>query len=58
MHRNWMMKRSLSSRISDGWIEAKHERAIKLGAKRGKLGVRVEVVFSCLLQSQRNTKTL
>ena len=37
MHRNWMMKRSLSSRISDGWIDAKYERAIKLGAKGGKL---------------------
>ena len=37
MHRNWMMKRSLSSRISDGWIDAKYERALKLGAKGGKL---------------------
>ena len=37
MHRNWMMKRSLSSRISDGWIDAKYERAIKLGGKGGKL---------------------
>ena len=37
MHRNWMMKRSLSSRISDGWIDEKYERAIKLGAKGGKL---------------------
>ena len=37
MHRNWMMKKSLSSRISDGLIDAKYERAIKLGAKGGKL---------------------
>ena len=37
VHKNWMMKRSLSSRISDGWIDAKYERAIKLGAKGGKL---------------------
>ena len=37
MHRNWMMKRSLSSRISDGWIDEKYERALKLGAKGGKL---------------------
>ena len=37
MHRNWIMKRSLSSRISDGWIDEKYERALKLGAKGGKL---------------------
>ena len=37
MHRNWMMKRSLSSRISDGWIDEKYERAIKLGANGGKV---------------------
>ncbi|MFG1445739.1 MAG: kinase [Thermoplasmatales archaeon] len=37
MHMNWMMKRSLSSRISDGWIDEKYERALKLGAKGGKL---------------------
>ena len=37
MHRNWMMKRSLSSRISDGWIDEKYEKAIKLGAKGGKV---------------------
>ncbi len=37
MHRNWMMKRSLSSRISDGWIDEKYERALKLDAKGGKL---------------------
>ena len=37
MHRNWMMKRSLSGRISDGWIDEKYERALKLGAKGGKL---------------------
>ena len=37
MHRNWMMKRSLSSRISDSWIDEKYERALKLGAKGGKL---------------------
>ena len=37
MHRNWMMKRSLSRRISDSWIDGKYERAIKLGAKGGKL---------------------
>ena len=37
MHRNWMMKRSLSSRISDGWINEKYEIALKLGAKGGKL---------------------
>ena len=37
MHRNWMMKRSLSSRISDSWIDEKYEIALKLGAKGGKL---------------------
>ena len=37
MHMNWMMKKSLSSRISDGWIDEKYERATKLGAKGGKL---------------------
>ena len=37
VHRNWMMKRSLSRRISDSWIDGKYERAIKLGAKGGKL---------------------
>ena len=37
MHKNWMMKRSLSSRISDGWIDEKYEKAIKLAAKGGKL---------------------
>ena len=37
MHGNWMMKRSLSRRISDRWIDEKYERALKLGAKGGKL---------------------
>ena len=37
VHRNWMMKRSLSSRISDRWIDEKYKRALKLGAKGGKL---------------------
>ncbi len=37
VHRNWVMKRSLSSKISDGWIDEKYERALKLGAKGGKL---------------------
>ncbi len=37
MNRNWQMKKSLSSKISDRWIDEKYERAIKLGAKGGKL---------------------
>ena len=37
IHRNWMLKRSLSSKISDGWIDEKYEKALKLGAKGGKL---------------------
>ena len=31
------MKKSLSSKISDRWIDEKYERALKLGAKGGKL---------------------
>ncbi len=37
MNRNWEMKKSLSSKISDKWIDEKYERAMKLGAKGGKL---------------------
>ena len=37
MHRNWMMKKSLSNKISDLWINEKYERALNLGAKGGKL---------------------
>ena len=37
MNRNWEMKKSLSSKISDRWIDEKYERAMKLGAKGGKL---------------------
>jgi D-glycero-alpha-D-manno-heptose-7-phosphate kinase len=37
MDMNWRMKKSLSSKISYGWIDEKYERALKLGAKGGKL---------------------
>ncbi len=37
MDRNWRMKKSLSSRISDNWIDEKYEMSLKLGAKGGKL---------------------
>ena len=37
MDMNWRMKKSLSSKISDSWIDEKYERALKLGAKGGKL---------------------
>ena len=37
MNMNWEMKRSLSSKISDEWIDEKYERAMKLGSKGGKL---------------------
>ena len=37
MDRNWRMKKSLSSKISDSWIDEKYEMSLKLGAKGGKL---------------------
>ncbi|MCW6159347.1 MAG: kinase [Thermoplasmatales archaeon] len=37
MNKNWEMKKSLSSKISDRWIDEKYERAMKMGAKGGKL---------------------
>ena len=37
MDRNWRMKKSLSSKISDSWIDEKYEISLKLGAKGGKL---------------------
>jgi len=37
MHRNWMLKKSLSGKISDEWIDGKYSRAMELGAKGGKV---------------------
>jgi len=37
MHRNWMLKKSLSVKISDDWIDRKYSRALELGAKGGKV---------------------
>jgi len=39
MHRNWMLKKSLSGKISDQWIDGKYLRALELGAKGGRLWV-------------------
>ena len=37
MHDNWMLKRTLSEKISDGWIDDLYSKALKLGAKGGKV---------------------
>ena len=34
---NWELKKSLSNKISDKWIDEKYEMALRLGAKGGKL---------------------
>lgn len=37
MNINWELKKSLSNKISDKWIDEKYEKALRLGAKGGKL---------------------
>ncbi len=37
MHENWQLKRTLSRKISDEWIDEKYKKALSLGAKGGKL---------------------
>jgi D-glycero-alpha-D-manno-heptose-7-phosphate kinase len=37
MDENWLLKKSLSGKISDGWIDDLYSKAISLGAKRGKI---------------------
>ncbi len=37
MHKNWLLKRKLSGKISDDWIDNLYEKAMKLGAKGGKI---------------------
>ena len=37
MHENWLLKKSLSVKISDDWIDRKYSRAMELGAKGGKV---------------------
>ena len=37
MHDNWMLKKALSEKISDGWIDDLYSRALKIGAKGGKV---------------------
>jgi D-glycero-alpha-D-manno-heptose-7-phosphate kinase len=37
MHRNWTLKKSLSGKISDDWIDRKYSKALELGAKGGKV---------------------
>ncbi len=37
MNTNWELKKSLSTKISDRWIDEKYEKALRLGAKGGKL---------------------
>ena len=37
MHDNWTLKKSLSGKISDGWIDDLYSKAIRLGAKGGKV---------------------
>lgn len=37
MHRNWILKKNLSRKISDDWIDRKYSNALKLGAKGGKV---------------------
>ncbi|MEL9914692.1 MAG: kinase [Thermoplasmatales archaeon] len=37
MHENWLLKRKLSSKISDSWIDGIYESAMKLGALGGKI---------------------
>lgn len=37
MQENWLLKKSLSGKISDGWIDDLYSKAIGLGAKGGKI---------------------
>ncbi len=37
LNENWQLKKSLSSKISEEWIDACYERAIESGATGGKL---------------------
>ncbi len=37
MHENWMLKKSLSGKISDSWIDDLYSKAVRLGAKGGKV---------------------
>ena len=37
MYENWLLKKSLSDKISDGWIDDLYSKAISLGAKGGKI---------------------
>jgi D-glycero-alpha-D-manno-heptose-7-phosphate kinase len=37
MHKNWLLKRKLSGKISDDWIDKLYEKAMRLGAKGGKI---------------------
>ncbi len=37
MHKNWMLKKKLSGKISDEWIDALYSKALALGAKGGKI---------------------
>jgi D-glycero-alpha-D-manno-heptose-7-phosphate kinase len=37
MHENWMLKKSLSGKISDGWIDDLYSKAVRFGAKGGKI---------------------
>ncbi|MEM0128437.1 MAG: kinase [Thermoplasmatales archaeon] len=37
MHENWLLKKKLSTKISDGWIDEMYDRAMKLGALGGKI---------------------
>ena len=37
MHENWLLKKSLSGKISDDWIDGLYSSAIRLGAKGGKI---------------------
>ena len=37
MHENWSLKKSLSGKISDDWIDGLYSSEIRLGAKGGKM---------------------
>jgi D-glycero-alpha-D-manno-heptose-7-phosphate kinase len=37
LHRNWLLKRSLASNVSDGAIDAVYDRALEAGATGGKI---------------------